>query len=306
MTDRSLAALGLGGAPAELPLTYPGRPVTEPALLTGDQLLPLCAAEGRRLGDWRVVADEAGPPDSGPRLDAALAALGRPTAGRRHPVIAVGSNASPAQLLHKLTGHGLSTAVPMVPVRVRGVGVGCSGHIGRHGYVAAAPYADPAADRVLVISWLDTEQLAAVDATEFNYRRALLPGTGFPMAMPSGERLGGAYLYVSVHGVLVDEATGLPLPGGGDQHALLSGLLAASAELRALLGPDPASWVARARADEAVRTEGRRILRGRGPLLTASGLPAPEETGAAPRRYDELPPAPPLRPRSAPSHLPRA
>ncbi|MFE0042798.1 hypothetical protein [Streptomyces albireticuli] len=306
MTDRSLAALGLDGAPAELPLTYPGRPVTEPALLTGDQLLPLCAGQGRRLGDWRVVTDEAGPPDAGPRLDTALGALGRPPAGGRHPVIAVGSNASPAQLHHKLTRHGLSTAVPMVPVRVRGVGVGCSGHIGRHGYVAAAPYADPAADRLLVISWLDAEQLTAVDATELNYRRTLLPGADFPMSMPSGERLGGAYLYVSVHGVLTDPATGAPLPGGGDQHALLSGLLAASAELRALLGPDPAGWVARARADEAVRAEGRRILRGRCPLPVASGLPAPEEAGAAPRRYDELPPAAPLRPRTAPSHLPRA
>lgn len=302
MTDRSLAALGLGGAPAELPLTYPGRPVTEPALLHGDRLLPLRPAEGRRLGDWRLVTDGAGPP--GPRLDDALRALGGPPAGPRHPVLAVGSNASPAQLHHKLTGRGLTAAVPMVPVRVRGVGVGCSGHIGRHGYVAAAPYADPAADRVLVISWLDGGQLAAVDATELNYRRALLPGTGFPMSMPSGERLGGAYVYVSVHGVLADPATGLPLPGGGDQHALLSGLLAASAELRALLGPDPASWVARARADEAVRTEGRRILHGQGPLLSASGLPAPEEPGAAPRRYDELPPAGP--PGTASPRLPHA
>ncbi|MBB5116939.1 hypothetical protein [Streptomyces eurocidicus] len=304
MTDRSLAALGLGGAPAELPLTYPGRPVTEPALLTGDRLLPLRPAEGRRLGDWRVVTDGPGPPGGGPRLDDALRALGGPPAGRRHPVLAVGSNASPAQLHHKLTGRGLPTSVPMVPVRVRGVGVGCSGHIGRHGYVAAAPYADPAADRVLVVSWLDGEQLAAVDATELNYRRALLPGTGFPMSMPSGERLGGAYVYVSVHGVLVDPATGLPLPGGGDQHALLHGLLAASAELRALLGPDPASWVARARADEAVRTEGRRILHSQDPPLSASGLPAPEEAGAAPRRYDELPPAGP--PATASSRLPRA
>ncbi|MBT2384363.1 hypothetical protein [Streptomyces sp. ISL-11] len=308
MTDRSLEALGLDGAPAEFPLTYPGRPVTEPALLAGDELLPLRVRDGR-LGTWGVVtamddpAPDGGPdggPDAAPShepgLDTVLDRLGRPRTGQRHPVIAVGSNASPAQLHHKFTRRGLPTAAPMVPVRVRGVGVGCSGHIGLHGYVAAAPYHAPDAELTLVISWLDTAQLAAVDTTELNYLRVLLPGDAFPMTMPSGERLGGAYLYVSVHGVLIDRHSGRPLPGGGDQWALLGRLLAASPDLRGLLGPDPASWVARARADEAVRAEGKRIFRSQGLLLTGSGLPAPEETGTPARRYDDLPPLSPGAP----------
>ncbi|WKU47082.1 hypothetical protein Q3V23_25150 [Streptomyces sp. VNUA116] len=285
MTDRSLRGLGLDGAPAELPLTYPGRPVTEPALLTGGHLLPLRADPGP-LGGWRVVTGmaDAGHPGTGsapppggdpaaePALDAFLDRLRAARTAARRPVLAVGSNASPAQLHHKLTLRGMLATVPMVPVRVRGIGVGCSAHIGLHGYVAAAPYADPTARHTLVAGWLDPAQLAAVDQTEFNYRRVWLPGGSFPMTLPSGEPLGGAYLYVSLHGVLADPATGRPRPGGGDQGALLTALLAASAELRALLGPGPERWVERARADEAVRAEGRAVFRRAG-WARPEGLP---------------------------------
>ncbi|MFH8786357.1 hypothetical protein [Streptomyces roseoverticillatus] len=312
MTDRSLRALGLDGAPAELPLTYPGRPVEEPALLTDGRLLPLRPAPGP-LGEWRVVTgmasgpaadparspDGAGPapaalpsggqpgaegrapsgapppdgtPAAEPALDELLDRLGAARSGTRRPVLAVGSNASPAQLHHKLTLRGAGATVPMVPVQVRGIGIGCSAHIGLHGYVAAAPYAEPAARHTLVAGWLDPAQLAAVDETEFNYRRVWVPGGAFPMTLPSGEPLGGAYLYVSVHGVLADPATGRPRPGGGDQGALLTALLAASAELRALLGPGPERWVERARADEAVRAEGRAVFHRAG-WARPEGLP---------------------------------
>ncbi|WP_367131348.1 MULTISPECIES: hypothetical protein [Streptomyces] len=267
MADRSLRALGLDGAPAELPLTYPGRPVEEAALLADGQLLPLRPGPGP-LGGWRVVtgmgtadAADAGTPAAEPALDAFLDRTRAARVRSRRPVLAVGSNASPAQLHHKLTARAVAATVPMVPVDVRGIGIGCSAHIGLHGYVAAAPYADPAARHTLVAAWLDPAQLAAVDETEFNYRRVWMPGDAFPMVLPSGEPLGGAHLYVSVHGVLADPATGRPRPGGGDQGALLTALLAASAELRALLGPGPERWVERARADEAVRAEGRAVFR---------------------------------------------
>ncbi|MGK5546205.1 hypothetical protein ACSNOH_15955 [Streptomyces sp. URMC 127] len=269
MTDRSLRALGLDGAPAELPLTYPGRPVTEAALLTDGHVLPLRPVRGP-LGGWPVVTEMAD--DGQPALDAFLKQRRAARSGTRRPVLAVGSNASPAQLHHKLTRRGTAATVPMVPVRVRGIGIGCSAHIGRHGYVAAAPYADPAARHTLVAGWLDDEQLAVIDETEFNYRRVWLPGEAFPMTLPSGEPLGGAHLYVGLHGVLADPATGRPRPGGGDQGALLTALLAASAELRALLGPGPERWVERARADEAVRAAGRAVFHRAG-WARPEGLP---------------------------------
>ncbi|MFF3689081.1 hypothetical protein [Streptomyces sp. NPDC002187] len=281
MTDRSLEALGLDAVPAEDPLAYPGLPVTEPSLLTGDELLRL-DVRPRRLGEWYVK--ELRQP-----LDEVLARLGRASAGRRHPVLAVGSNASPAQVGHKLTRCGVPAVVPMVPVRVRGVGVGCSGHISTAGYVAGAPYADPGAQAVLVVSWLDPVQLAALDGTEFHYARVLLPGAAFAMTMPSGERLSGAYAYVSAHGVLRGP-DGAPRSGGVAQRQLLAALLAGSARLRTLLGPDPATWVERARADRAVRERGTQIFGEEGWVLRRTGLAAYADTAAEPRRYDDLPP----------------
>ncbi|TQK51813.1 hypothetical protein FBY35_2233 [Streptomyces sp. SLBN-118] len=243
-------------APAPLlePLSYPGRPVTAPSLLLGGGLLPLYV-RGTRLGDWYVEEET-----RQQSLDDALCDLGGAVTGRRTPVIAVGSNASPEQVRYKLTRLGVRSILPMVPVLVRGVRVGCSGHISPAGYVARTPYADRDAATVLVVSWLDSAQLEAIDSTELaNFRRAMLPGDVFEMTMPSGERLDGAYLYVSAHGVLLDP-DGMPRPCDGDQSALLAALLGASPRLRELLGPDPAAWVRKARADRAVREAGTQIF----------------------------------------------
>ncbi|GAA1092388.1 hypothetical protein GCM10009577_12860 [Streptomyces javensis] len=278
MTDRTLKTLGFADVPAQQPLTYPGRPITHPTLLTTGELWDLTPTPGRRLGTWTVNPrpGDGETPDEAPAeaLDAVLTHLGHPPTPHRHPVIAVGSNASPAQLHHKLSRPGRPATVPMVPVDVHGIAVGCSAHIGRYGYVASAPYTAPGARTPLVISWLDAEQLAAVDATEYpNYRRVLLPGGQYPMVMPSGERLRGAYLYVGERGVLMSpDGTERPLPGGGDQSALLTRLLAGSPRLRALLGPDPRAWVTRAGADLAVRRTGTRIFQEEGWALPQPDL----------------------------------
>ncbi|MGY0018722.1 hypothetical protein [Streptomyces sp. cg35] len=244
LTDpcRTLASLGYDTVPALAPLSYPGRPVPAPSLLLGDELLDLDVRDPDPAR-WTVAG-------RGP-LDDVLAGTGLPGTSARTPVLAVGSNASPAQVAYKLGRLGPPVAVPMVPLRVRGVGIGCSAHIGRNGYVAAAPYVAPGEERTLVVSWLDAAQLAAVDATELpNYRRTPLADAPLP----------GIQLYVSEHGVLHDPGTGAPRPGGGDQAELLSTLMAGSAALRALLGPTPADWVRRAAASADVRERGTRLL----------------------------------------------
>lgn len=258
------------GAFVPAPLAYPGRPLTEPALLTHRTLLDL-AATPAPLTAWQVLGGrEPRGFRSRRELDRVLSRRGQPTTGQRRPVIAVGANGSPGRLRHKLSVLGGSWAVPMVPVRVSGVAVGCSGHISRGGYVAAAPYADPAAEATLVVAWLDADQLRAVDGTESpNYRRLLLPGDRFTMVLPSGDRLSAAHLYVSVHGLLVD-SDGRLVPGGGRQADLLTMLLGASAQLRALLGPGPEAWVARAGADQDARELGTRLLREEGRVMDRS------------------------------------
>ncbi|TRO64615.1 hypothetical protein [Streptomyces sp. IB201691-2A2] len=283
--DRSLAALGLDDVPAELPLTYPGRPTPEPSLLIGDLLLPL-DVRPLRLGEWYVEERE-----EERRLDEALADLGQVGTGHRHPVIAVGSNASPGQVSHKLTRLGIPATVPMVPTRVRGIDVGYSGHISPAGYVAGTPYVDRDAETTRVVTWLDSTQLKAVDDTEFpDYRRAILPGDAFRMTMPSGERLGAAYIYFSAHGVLADSATSQPRPGGGDQSELLTALLADSARLRELLGPDPATWVRRAGADRSLRERGTLLFGTEGWVLPQTDFLPYVDESAELRLYDDLSP----------------
>ncbi|MEU6114677.1 hypothetical protein ABZ840_09125 [Streptomyces sp. NPDC047117] len=279
----SVRAAGLGAVPALEPLSYPGRPVAAPALLDGEALLPLTAVPGRhRVGGWRLG------PDPDRTLDDVLRTRGLPLTGRRHPVLAVGSNASPAQVAYKLARSEVPVAVPMVPVRVGGIGVGSSAHVGTPGYVAAAPFADPQSEVTLVAGWLDAAQLAVVDATEARYHRILLPGDRFPMTLPSGERLGGAYLYVSRYGVLAGP-DGRPRPSGA-QPALLAALLAGSAALRRLLGPDPRTWVKRASSDAAVRAAARQVFRAEGRVVPQPEFTPYVDDDAEVLTYDDLPP----------------
>ncbi|MFJ8820701.1 hypothetical protein ACIREE_02845 [Streptomyces sp. NPDC102467] len=246
--SRTLISLGYDTVPALAPLTYPGRPVPAPSLLLGDELLALDATDPDPA-HWTAPAHG--------RLDDMLAAAGQAGTADRTPVLAVGSNASPAQVAYKLGVLNLPVAVPMVPLPIRGIGVGCSAHIGRNGYVAAAPYLSPGAERTLVVSWLDDAQLRAIDATELpSYRRTALADAPLP----------GIQLYVSEYGVLRDPATGTPRPGGGPQAELLTALMADSPALRALLGPTPKDWVRQAAASAALREQGTQLLRATGPL----------------------------------------
>ncbi|UGY95151.1 hypothetical protein [Streptomyces gobiensis] len=225
---------GLGAVPLLEPLAYPGRVVDRPGLLSGGELLPL---------------------------------RGYDAAGRV-PVLAVGSNASPAQLSYKLARAGVSGTVPMVPVRVRGVGVGLSGHISRVGYVSASPWLLLGRESALVVTWLEEAQLAAVDRTELPFKRAFLPADEFPVTVPgdgadiAGASFIGAYVYVNRRGVL-----GYPdgsLRAGGEQRSVLAGLLRQSVRLRELFGATPESWVRRAREDPELAGKGTAVFRDEG------------------------------------------
>ncbi|WP_405995030.1 hypothetical protein [Streptomyces sp. NBC_00986] len=234
--DRTLEALGLARAPREDPLAYPGAWPTESGLLVGDRLLP--------LDEDTAYAD-------------------------RTPVLAIGSNACPGQLRHKMAEFGITSPVPMLKVRVTGVDVGVSAHVSRVGYVSASPVKAPGVVRELFVTWFDARQLAVVDASEGAYDRAWLAGPGFRLEPDSGMSLPGAYVYVNRHGVLHD-GTGVPRRHPGER-TLLTELLAASAELRALFGRTPEEFCERARSDRELCERGTRLFRDEG-LVTASGL----------------------------------
>jgi len=242
--DRTLEALGLARAPREDPLSYPGVWPAESGLLVGDRLLPL---------DDHVTYED------------------------RTPVLAIGSNASPGQLRHKMAEFGIDSPVPMLKVRVTGIDVGVSAHVSRVGYVSASPVKAPGVVRELFVTWFDARQLAVVDASEGAYDRVWLPGSGsgsrsrseFRFDTDAGELLPGVYVYVNRHGVLRD-GTGVPRRHPGER-ALLTELLGGSRALRALFGRTPEEFYERARGDRELCERGTRLFLEEG-MVTVSGL----------------------------------
>ncbi|MGW5567199.1 hypothetical protein ACWEWD_27850 [Streptomyces tendae] len=243
--DRTLRALGLAGVPREEPLLYPGAWPRESGLLDGDRLLPL---------DRPVYDEEDG----------------------RVPVLAIGSNASPGQLRHKMAEFGIDSPIPMVRSRVTGLDIGVSAHVSRMGYVSASPVGAPGTVRELFVLWLDAEQLAVIDASEGvpmaggNFDRVWLPAPDVRVEPGDGSVLRGAYAYVNRHGVLHD-GTGAPRRHPGAQRPLITELLRASARLRELFGTTPEEFCARARADRRLCDRGTRLF-AEEERVTASGL----------------------------------
>ncbi|MFJ8192600.1 hypothetical protein ACIQ8D_22995 [Streptomyces sp. NPDC096094] len=242
-----MRALGLAGVPREEPLLYPGAWPRESGLLDGDRLLPL---------DRPVPEDGDG----------------------RVPVLAIGSNASPGQLRHKMAEFGIDSPIPMVRTRVTGLDIGVSAHVSRMGYVSASPVGAPGVARELFVLWLDAEQLAVIDASEGvpmasgNFDRAWLPAPAVRVEPLDGDGtvLRGAYAYVNRHGVLHD-GTGAPRRHPGDQRVLITELLQGSARLRELFGATPEEFCARARADRRLCARGTRLF-AEEKRVTESGL----------------------------------
>lgn len=121
----------------------------------------------------------------------ALTRLGAEPIGRRHPVLAVGSNASPAQLRRKFAP--MSQVVPITAARVKGLIVGVSAHVARAGYIPATPVAAEPLSSDLWVTWLGDDELTAMDATEPNYQRTQLDDR-YPVQLTGGRVLSGCWI----------------------------------------------------------------------------------------------------------------
>lgn len=253
---RSLAALGLTRDPIGHPLAYPGRLTGESGLLDGDHFLAL---RRETAGDrWRLPGGET--------LDDALRGRHRPVLADRRPILAVGSNGSPAQLHRKLAGRA-GVLVPMTYVTVGGLVSGLSAHVSRPGYVPAAPVLAPGATGRFVVLWLDEEQLPVVDATEPNYHRIPLPRA---VSLDDGTA-DGCDVYAGRHGCVVD-GRGRPFHLGG-QADVIADLLADLPALGRLTGAGgPEEFVARVRHDPSLREAVRALWRREGRVLEQADL----------------------------------
>jgi len=244
----SLESLGLAEAPRDHPLTYPGAWPTRSGLLDGDRFLPLPV---------------------GPSLTFPL------LFPDRVPVLAVGSNACPGQLRHKMAEYDISVPIPMTRARVTGIEVGVSAHVSLLGYVSASPFNAPGNVRELFVTWLDADQLGVIDASEGAttptgpYYRAWIPSSDVSVELESSERLPGVYAYVNRRGVLHD-GSGSPRRHPGERRLLIE-LLDASTGLRNLFGGTPEEFCALARFDRDRCDRGTRLFAAEG-LVVASGL----------------------------------
>lgn len=238
-------------APIDNPETYPGAPLAGSCVLTsanewgleldyiGEAPNPVWPARA----PWRVVGD-------GRDVDELLADLGAEPMAARVPVLAIGSNASAAQLRRKFAGIQ-DWAVPVTLAVVTGLGVAHSAHVSRPGYIPWAPYAtDDTRAALYRVTWLTASEVEVLDATEPNYVPTVL-GDEHQVWLESGQTLGGVVVYAGRWGVVADDG-GRIIPAGSQREAL--------ALLADVLGEGlgheelAASATARERASEALRT----------------------------------------------------
>ncbi|NUS74186.1 MAG: hypothetical protein HOQ05_12375 [Corynebacteriales bacterium] len=188
----------------------------------------------------------------------------------RHPTLAIGSNAAPAQLESKFAlAANISDLVPLTRVTVKGISAGYSAHISKQGYIAYTPIKLDV-ESTLFMLWLDDAQLAHIHATEPNY----VPTTvkTFPAVLESGENIEAYLLYRSKWGAIASSLHG---PRAASTQQRIFQFLARSPRLVKLvpeLADGHAATVARLAADEDLRTRLHKAL-GEESFVTPDGLP---------------------------------
>jgi hypothetical protein len=239
--------------PITEPLTYPGKIPDTSGVLIDAKFHSLRAAPGAEPEHWLL---------SSTPLSAVIQQHGGSPMSARVPVVAVGSNAAPGQLVRKFATRSVRPLIPITISDVSNLVPSVSAHVSKPGYIPAVPVKVPGAASPLFVLWLDNMQLRILDETEPNYWRRRLPAESFPVRLESGVALPKCSLYVGKHGCLVD-TQGQPRQLT-DQRTLIQELLDESPLLRKLCGVSPEEFVARVQDSEtreAVRrtfaTEGR-------------------------------------------------
>lgn len=227
-------------APRFDPLSYPGVWPLESALISDRPVLGL---HHRASHGWVTL--------SGEPLDAILADRGEPLLGDREPVLAVGSNAAPAQLRAKFAGTPFT--IPSMVAHVTGVGAGFSARVSSYGVIPATAVAIPGTHR-LFVQWLTESQLAAVDSTELRNYDRIWVDDGIAEITVAGHKLEGAWAYAD-KGAHLTDVDGTPWQLNSrrfpDQASVIRELLSAHPELRQVVGFTPEEFAAGASANLA-------------------------------------------------------
>ena len=246
--------------PITEPLTYPGRIPQTSGVLIDAKFHSLRAVAGVEPEHWQM---------SSTPLSGVIQQHGGSPMSARVPVVAVGSNAAPSQLVRKFATRSVRPLIPVTLSDVSNLVPGVSAHVSKPGYIPAVPVKVPGAASRLSVLWLDNVQLRILDETEPNYWRRRLPAESFPVRLESGIALSKCFLYVGKHGCLVD-TQGQPRQLT-DQRTLIQELLDESPLLRKLCGESPEEFVARVQNSET-REAVRRTFATEGKVAAQSDL----------------------------------
>jgi hypothetical protein len=189
-------------------------PFARPAmsqLILAESAVPIVSAPPREpIGKW-VVDDGDGPVT----VDALIGVrYGDQLGLSRQAVIAYGSNANPDVLRGKLSVVQ-PILVPMLRAELRDFDIVYSAHLSPRGAIPATLAECPGTRTTVFVLLLDAEQLAALDETEPNYDRVLLPRSA--ELNPEFGAMADVHAYLSKHGPLsVDGAPRHvdPIPAG--------------------------------------------------------------------------------------------
>lgn len=216
MAQRSNPEYVLDAQVAFNPIDYPGRMPGTSGILTDRAFLPLQVLPGEGLAAARIGTEY-----GDRRLDELLYDAGAAGLDERALVVAVGANGDPSIMYHKLVSRETSPLFPHVQCTVGNLAVGHSAHVAGRGYVPAAPHHSSGSTTPLFVSWLDPEQLRALDDTEPNYRRVALSGQRYPLHLVTGEAPDSYFVYATDWGLLSDRDAYVPLMSQQEIHAFL-------------------------------------------------------------------------------------
>jgi hypothetical protein len=175
----------------------------------------------------------------------------------RTPVLAIGSNQSPARLAQKF-GDDASHEIPVQRARLKDFDVVYSAHISSYGAVPAMLQVSTGSDVELAVTWLNDAQLEIMNHSEVraaNYAFALIQS--LELSFEDGENSSSAYAYVSSRGHLRHDGDAVALSAIGCSGRRYPAVSTAQALelIRARLAPemDGDAFVLKLIADQGYR-----------------------------------------------------
>jgi len=123
-----------------------------------------------------------------------------PDVSGRRPILAIGSNQSPEQLIRKFNGSDLGP-IPVIRARLKDFDIVYSSHVASYGSIPATLRHSPGTRVTLFVNWLTPEQEARMHETEIptgNYHFGELDG--IELQLDFGPAMTSAYVYSSRRG----------------------------------------------------------------------------------------------------------